>query len=135
MWKVYAIRLQWYGFCKFKFLCICFGEQVSTYSDNLIHKHRNIIQKLKWFNVHLKWVNRFNSLAPFAYFWLTIHTSSKWEKIHHFVMFPLIFNKCYITLFLMGGGATCSFFYITQNLLVWGRWNFLTFHKYPKPSL
>ena len=29
----------------------------------------------------------------------------------------------------------CSFFYITQKVLVWGCWNFLTFPKYPKPSL
>ena len=43
-----------------------------------------------------------------------------------------------LTLFLLGGGQfdpPCSFFYITQTVLVWGGWNFLTFPTYPKPSL
>ena len=40
-----------------------------------------------------------------------------------------------------GGGSIwpsplpCSFFYITQKVLVWGCSNFLTFLTYPKPSL
>ena len=38
-----------------------------------------------------------------------------------------------------GGGSIWPppvvFFYITQKVLVWGCWNFLTFLTYPKPSL
>ena len=44
-----------------------------------------------------------------------------------------------LTLFLLGGGSIWPplvvFFYITQKVLVWGCWNFLTFLTYPKPSL
>ena len=45
-----------------------------------------------------------------------------------------------LTLFLLRGGGsilrpTAVLFYITQKVLVWGCWHFLTFPKYPKPSL
>ena len=46
----------------------------------------------------------------------------------------------HLTLFLLWRGSIwppppCSFFYITQKVLVWGCWNFLTFPIYPKPTL
>ena len=67
-------------------------------------------------------------------------------KLNNYV-YPKLMNYVYLVSFRFylinpipagGEGAIwppCSFFYITQKVLGWGCWNFLTFPTYPKPSL
>ena len=62
-----------------------------------------------------------------------------WNFVLLFLSF-LVITVCSLNLFLLvGGGGQFSplvvFFCITQKVLVWGCWNFLTFLTYPKPSL
>ena len=59
-----------------------------------------------------------------------------------FLVLCMIKNQMFLlTLFMLGGGGgqfvppPVVFFYITQKVLVWGCWNFLTFPTYPKPSI
>ena len=86
----------------------------------------------KWYNWKSKSYVVFIVLAksPATVFTIKVPLILTWEQWDKYC--------CLLTLFLLGGRGQfdppCSFFYITQKVLVWGCWNFLTFPTNPKPS-